>query len=286
MRRTISPVHNSLFSIHYSQMAYSHDAPEATCLLPGRFYLSAHGNRIHVTAVKATMREDDIWHLKRLNFFPELTAEQNRALETTSETVRFKKGETIYFPGQLTTHVYVVREGLVRLTRQTPKGAFLTLDILNPGDIFGEMALAGQDRQSDAAEAMRECVLWAIPREALAAVVTSNPAMALQIVKIIGFHRWQIENKVSTLLCTVPVRLARLIISLAQRYPATSRSGKRVVGLRLTHHDLGELIGSNREIVTATLNRFKQDGVIGAERGLVSIEDERKLGEIAQRDKD
>lgn len=232
------------------------------------------------------MREDDIWHLKRLNFFPELTPEQQSALETTSATVCFKKDETIYFPGQVTTQIYVVREGLVRLTRQTPKGAFLTLDILNPGDIFGEMALAGQDRQSDAAEAMRDCKIWAIPKDSLVSIVMANPAMALQITKIIGFRRWQVENKVSTLLCTVPVRLARFLLSFAERYPGTAKSGKRIVNLRLTHKDIGELIGSNREIVTATLNRFKQDGIIAADRGLVVIVDERRLSDQAQRDKE
>jgi CRP-like cAMP-binding protein len=231
------------------------------------------------------LREDDIWHLKRLNFFPELTAEQKAVVEASSETLSFKKQATIYFPGQLASHVYVIREGYVRLTRQTPKGAFITLDILNPGDIFGEMALAGQDRQSDAAEAMKDCTLWAIPRAALEAVVMTNPSMALQITKIIGFRRWQIENKVSTLLCTVPVRLARLILSLADRYPGKTRQDVRFVNIRLTHQDLGELIGANREIVTATLNRFKQDGIVDTARNMIVLANERKLSETAQREK-
>jgi CRP/FNR family cyclic AMP-dependent transcriptional regulator len=232
------------------------------------------------------VKDDDIWHLKRLNFFPELTEEQKAALDKVSETIRFKKDDTIYFPGQLSNHVYVVREGLVRLSRQTPKGGFLTLDILNPGDIFGEMALAGQDRQSDAAEAMKDCVLWAIPRAALVSLVMDNPMMALQITRIIGFRRWQIENKVSSLLCTVPIRLARLILSLADRYPGETKTGKRYVTLRLTHKDMGELIGSNREIVTATLNKFKQDGIIDTVRNYIILDDERRISDTAQRDKE
>ena len=232
------------------------------------------------------MRDDDIWHLKRLNFFPELTAEQKAALDKVSETVKFGKDETIYFPGQLSNHVYVVREGFVRLSRPTPKGGFLTLDILNPGDIFGEMALAGQDRQSDAAEAMKDCVLWAIPRSALVSLIMENPAMALQITRIIGFRRWQIENKVSSLLCTVPIRLARLVLTMADRYPGKTKSGQRYVALRLTHQDMGELIGSNREIVTATLNKFKQDGVIDTVRNYIVVADERRISDIAQRDKE
>ena len=232
------------------------------------------------------MAEDDIWHLQRLNFFPELTPEQKAFVESAAQTLKYKKNDPIYFPGQLANYVYVVQAGHVRLARQTPKGSFLTLDILNPGDIFGEMALAGQDRQSDTAEALRDCAIWAIPRDALIAVVTTNPGMMLQITKIIGFRRWQIENTVSSLLCTVPVRLARLILTLADRYPAkVPAPERRAVNIRLTHQDLGELIGANREIVTATLNRFKQTGLIDIARNQIILQNERALSDTAQRDK-
>jgi len=231
------------------------------------------------------MREDDIWLLKRLNFFPDATGEEMQALVQTIHPRTFQKGEMIYFPGELANHVYLVREGMIRLARITPEGRTFILEMFSPGDIFGEMALAGQDRRSETAEAMRDCSLWGVPRATLQAIVEKNPKMALQITKIIGFRRLQIENRVSNLLSTVPVRLARLILTLAERYPGPLDQAKRTIKIRLTHQDMGDLIASNREIVTATLNRFKKDSIIGFNGNTIILQNERELYNISGTDK-
>jgi len=231
------------------------------------------------------MREDDIWLLKRLNFFPDATGADMAALVQTIHPRTFQKGEMIYFPGELANHVYLVREGMIRLARITPEGRSFTLEMFNPGDIFGEMALAGQDRRSETAEAMRDCAVWGVPRTTLQAIVEQNPKMALQITKIIGFRRLQIENRVSNLLSTVPVRLARLLLTLAERYPGPIDQSRRTIKIRLTHQDMGDLIASNREIVTATLNRFKKDDIIRFDGGTIILHNERELYNISGTDK-
>ncbi len=228
---------------------------------------------------------NDIWHLKRLAFFPELSVEQIDAMAKSSRIRKFAKGDMVYFPGELANHVYLIREGFIRLSRVTPEGRSLTLDILQAPDIFGEMAVAGQERRSEVAEAMQPCVLWAIALPTLVQLVESDPRIALQITKIIGFRRTQIENKVSTLLSTVPVRLARLVLTLADRYPASTKLGRRAVKLRLTHREIGDLIASNREIVTATLNKMKKDKLIDFLQNRIVLTDEIRLREMAGTDK-
>jgi CRP/FNR family transcriptional regulator, cyclic AMP receptor protein len=231
------------------------------------------------------MREDDIWLLKRLNFFPDATGPEMTALVQTIRPRTFQKGEMIYFPGELASYVYLVREGMIRLARTTPEGRSFTLEMFNPGDIFGEMALAGQDRRNETAEAMRDCAVWAVPRTTLQAIVENNPKMALQITKIIGFRRLQIENKISNLLSTVPVRLARLLLMLADRYPGPLDTGRRTIKIRLTHQDIGDLIAANREIVTATLNRFKKDEVIAFNGTTIILKNEHEIHNISGTDK-
>jgi CRP/FNR family cyclic AMP-dependent transcriptional regulator len=231
------------------------------------------------------MREDDIWLLKRLNFFPDATTEEMQALVQTIRPRSFQKGELIYFPGELANHVYLVREGMIRLSRVTPEGRSFTLEMFNSGDIFGEMALAGQDRRNENAEAMRDCSVWGVPRTTLLAIVEQNPKMATLITKIIGFRRLQIENRLSNLLSTVPVRLARLLLTLADRYPGPLDQSRRTVKIRLTHQDMGDLIASNREIVTATLNRFKKDDVIRFNGSTIVLHNERELHNISGTDK-
>jgi len=229
--------------------------------------------------------EHEVWHLKKLNFFPSVTEEELQALIPSVKSYKYKKGDTIYFAGERADYVYLVKDGYVRLSRLTPEGRSLTLDIFDPGDIFGEMVLVGEDRRAEIAEAMQSCTLWLLPKSGLQAIVEQNPKMALQITKIIGLRRTQIENKISNLLTTVPVRLARLLIMLAERYPGRTTKGHRFIKIRLTHRDIGDLIAANREIVTATLNRFKKDGTIAFMKNMVVLTDEAALRDLAGLDK-
>jgi len=228
------------------------------------------------------MRLDDIWHMKRLNFFPAISDADMEALLRDNPLQTFKKGQPIYIAGQSANAMYLLKEGHVRMTRLAPEGRSLILDILNPGDVFGEQALAGIDQRSETADAMPDCVICPVPIPVMEGLLKQNPDMALQLTKIIGFRRHQIEMKIESLIfCTVPVRLARTLLMLANRYPGQTQKGFRYVKLRITHRELGELIGANREIVTATLNKFERDGLISFVRRWTVLHDEDRINILA-----
>jgi len=228
------------------------------------------------------MRLDDIWHMKRLNFFPAIAEHDLEALLRDNPLQKFKKGEPIYLTGQSANYLYLLKEGYVRISRLTPEGRSLILDILNPGDVFGEMALAGIDRRNESADAMQDCTICPVPIPVMAGLLEQNSAMALQLFKIIGFRRQMIEMKIESLIfCTVPVRLARMLLMLAERYPGRTQKGFRYVKLRITHREMGELIGANREIVTASLNKLKHDGLLSFVRKYIVLLDEEALAALA-----
>ena len=228
------------------------------------------------------MRLDDIWHMKRLNFFPAISEQDMEALLRDNPLQKFKKGDPIYMTGQPANYLYLVKEGYVRISRLTPEGRSLILDILNPGDVFGELALAGIDRRSESADAMQDCTICPVPVLVMAGLLEQNSAMALQLFKIIGFRRQMIEMKIESLIfCTVPVRIARMVLMLAQRYPGRTQKGFRYVKLRITHREIGELIGANREIVTASLNKLKHEGLLTLVRKYIVIQDEGGVSALA-----
>lgn len=216
-----------------------------------------------------------------MNFFPSVTEDQLKQLIPGVRIQHYKKAETIYVEGENAECIFLVRDGHVRLIRIVPDGRALTLDIFNPGDIFGELVLAGQDQRTEFAQALHDCTLWSLPKAGLKAIIEQNPQMAMQITKIIGFRRLLIENKIGNLLATVPVRLARLLLLFADRYPGQNGGGQRYINLRLTHNEIGDLIAANREIVTSTLNRFRRDGLIDLTRNLLVLINEPAIAELA-----
>lgn len=78
----------------------------------------------------------------------------------------------------------------------------------------------------------------------------------------------------------VPGRLASLLLRLAEGYGEEHDRGMRL-SFRLTHQDLARMIGSTRETVTMTMNRFRDDSLISVDRRVLIILDGERLGAAA-----
>ena len=111
--------------------------------------------------------------------------------------------------------------------------------------------------------------------------VDTHPGIALRVAKLIGRRRLELENRLQELMFKdVPTRLARTLLRIASQY-GREVDGKIQVQVRITHHDLGELIGATRETTTAALNRFKRDGIAERVRGRILITAPKKLRHLA-----
>ena len=153
-----------------------------------------------------------------------------------------------------------------------------------PGELIGDIDLFG-DREAttvESAEAVDSASLLAVPVDILRTLVINKPELSLAVHKLIGDRRAEILNRMQDVLfLTVPERLARLILRLAKDYPGESKTGRRFVNLRLTHAEFADLIGSNREAVSATFGKWKAAGPVDTVKGFVVIKDEAALKQIA-----
>lgn len=56
-----------------------------------------------------------------------------------------RKGSFVYSAGDKAGSLYILKEGKIKVSRLSENGKELTMDILRPGDIFGELVLAGEE---------------------------------------------------------------------------------------------------------------------------------------------
>lgn len=228
---------------------------------------------------------DLIWYLNRHNFIPSIQAHartlpktEHQSLLSQIEMRPLKRGEIVCFPGESSRYTYLLKEGHVRISRITPGGRTLALDILDPGHLFGEISLCGQTPRQEVAIAMSPALICKFPRGYIESLVRSDPEFALRITKAMGDRLLKIENRMEDMLfCPVPVRLARLLLSLSDRYPVLTDEGCRGIDLPLTHQEIGELIGANRETVTARLGQFRKEALIASHRHRIVLLDEARL---------
>src|SRR5262245_41175236 len=136
-----------------------------------------------------------IWFLKRCDLFERLTPEQSRQLESRARVRRYERNCPIYLPGDHSDGVLLLSEGRVRICAFTPDGKQAILDFIEPGELFGELALIDAHPREERAEAASPATVVLIPGDAMRRLLESVPDLFLGITKLIGFRRRRIERR-------------------------------------------------------------------------------------------
>ncbi len=218
-------------------------------------------------------RGEALWCIEHFDLFEHLSPLQRIKLLRLVKLVQYRRGETIYLPGDKGDTVYFLRKGRVKLAYLDQSGKRLTLMIRQHGELFGETALIGEEERRLIAEALENAEMCTISKYDLLKFAEGDLKLSLRISKLVGRRLLEIENRLEDLLFKdVPTRLARLLCKLAAQY-GTPDDGVIEIRLRITHQDLADLIGSTRETTSATLGGFERSGLIEKGRSKILIKD-------------
>jgi len=200
-------------------------------------------------------------------------------LSRMGESIRVERGEMIYQPGNPSNSVYVVEEGRVKLAYLDESGKKLTLVILDPGEIFGEMCLVGEKRRRHLATAIEETVVRCIDRQAFANAINAVPPYLQLMIKHFAHRMNEFEETLEDLAFKdIQGRLSRQLLKLSNDYGVKTKEGI-LIGFQITHKELADMIGSARENTTLALNRFEREGILDKSRYRIVIKNEEGLRE-------
>ena len=218
------------------------------------------------------------------DIFGDLAPEARAAVERSISVAGYPSGQIFYAPEEGGDRLYLLRSGRVRIYKLSPEGRALTLLILEPSSIFGEMALAEEWRHDSFAEAMTECIVGIIRRDDMRRVLNANPAVALRFMNIMSRRLRALERKLTDIAFkSVPQRLATVLLNLAGAQVAEADPASPPAVVRYTHQQLAEMIGSYRETVTKAIGEFREAGLIRVEEDAIYLTAMAKLQELASR---
>ncbi len=189
----------------------------------------------------------------------------------TVQTVR--RRQPVYLPGDPAQAVYLVTEGRVKISNWARNGKEVTFAIVGPGDLFGELeALEGTSRET-CAEALDEVTLAVVARDEFLAHLRRHPDVALELTKLLGARLRALHGRVEGLIFRdVPARIIHALQELSA-LPNGATKAEGPVRVRVTHQELANLIGCNRETVSAVLGQFRRRGLVRIERQAIIILD-------------
>lgn len=240
---------------------------------------------LQLTPVSAPMERtqsvsNKVWYLKHIRLFDGMSSSEMQEMERITRMQEVKKRQPLYLPGDPSSNVYLLKQGRVKLANTGASGKEVTFEILEPGEIFGEMeALEGSPRET-AAEALDDTLICVIRREDFDHYLATHPNVTVKLSKLIGLRLRKIQTRVEDLVFRdVPARLSHLLLELRKTDGVPTGTSTRL-HIKLTHQEMANLIGCSRETVSATLGQFRDEGLIQMDGRTIIIMNEKGLSKL------
>lgn len=172
---------------------------------------------------------------------------------------RYLARATIFEEGSVGEYMYVIREGQVKVSKMSDDGREKVLEMLGPGDFFGEMALLDRAPRSASVKATTDCVLLALSRNDFIALLRRNPEISLELVRELARRLRETDEEVRGLLFERVEGRTRRVLRRMATTPAPGRPHLLSTG-SVTHQQLADLVGTSRETITRVVKSLKRRG--------------------------
>ena len=219
--------------------------------------------------------------LRKCEVVADISAEALQPLLPNIKIGTYRPRQVIYLPGDRAQGVHFLTSGRIKVSKVTRDGKELTLAYRTEGDFFGEPCLLDGGPREEMAEAMDASVTVEVERELLDQLLRANGTAAYKFARALIARRKDLEARVEQLIFKdVGSKLAELLLTLGHEHGIADERGL-IVGLKITHQEMANLIGSTRETVSLTLSQFKRKGLIQTEGRKVILADQEGLRALA-----
>jgi CRP-like cAMP-binding protein len=222
---------------------------------------------------------EKLWYLKRLNLFEGMTEAE---VEQVSRELRMRHcAPRQPVLGSGSDHVYLVKEGRVRLFHLLEDGHEVTTAMLGPGQLFGLGALFGGDETATSAEAVEPSLICEAGAQDFLSMLARHPLLMAKVVMVMARQIFQLERAIETIASqTVPSRLAALLMSMDSEARNGSQAERPLPGV--SQEEMAKSISTSRESVSRTLARWQREGLIGRQGRRIVVLRPDQLRKIAE----
>jgi CRP/FNR family transcriptional regulator, cyclic AMP receptor protein len=200
--------------------------------------------------------------LATTGLFHDLDAETLRGLAERSIQRRYRRGQLIVSQGDPGDSLFVIAEGLVKVTVSSPDGEEMVLITLGPGETFGELALVDGGPRSASVEAIEPTEVLVLGRKGFFELVLERPGIVEGLLHSLGgLIRRLTDQTADFVFLDLHGRVAKLLLTiLAER--GVSGDGEASIDLPFTQTEIANMVGGSRQSVNQILRSFEEAGHI------------------------
>ncbi len=218
----------------------------------------AQANRARAERAAAEARERVLTALRRAHAFAWLERTQLAEVAEHASLVRIARRRRIYAQGDPIAGLYVVAAGRVRVVRAAGESRALTVAYRGPGDVIGEIAITQRPVHEDTATATDPVEVVQLPMRQMQEMLSRHSELGKRLLQLMVERRLDTERRIESLLSrAVESRVAEFLLDSAQRHGIPDSRGV-LIGVKYTHQEIADYVGSTRETVTLTLGELRR----------------------------
>jgi CRP/FNR family transcriptional regulator, cyclic AMP receptor protein len=221
---------------------------------------------------------DRVSLLRNNPLFCEFTPPILERISTYAKRRSVSKGATIFEKGDAGVGLIGVVSGSVKISVTSADGRDIVLNIIHPGEVFGEIALLDGRARTANATAMSDCELIVIERREFIPFLRSEPDVTLKLMEILCSRLRKTSEQVQDVtFLSMSARLAKALLRLT----ANAGPAKPASKVAITQREISQIVGRSRESTNKQLRAWAKRGWIRLERGSVTVLKADKLMDIA-----
>ena len=189
---------------------------------------------------------------------------------------QYKKGQYVYYEGNLIFGLHFICEGKVKLTATGFKGKEKIVRFASNGHILGHWQDENNKTYTSSAVTIDDSLICFIDNEILHEVFLSNPELTLNLMKYYSQELSHSERRLKYLsqMC-INERVAEALLYLIETFGIDPEQMK--IKVKLSRRELGDIIGATSEQVSRVLTHFKNENIIDTKGKDLIISDYEKL---------
>lgn len=209
--------------------------------------------------------------LSEIKIFSELTKKDLEELESLCTTHDYKKRSVVFSEGEASEWFYILTKGKIKITKLSQEGKEIILEIIQPTDFFGAIAVVRGFPYPANAVALEDCEILKMPKAAFSKILAKYPMISTQMLtNLIDRVRTSHENLKSIALEKVDSRIAFALIKLSENHGKPHKDGL-LVDMKITKQELADMVGTTVETTIRVMSKFRKSGYIDEHEGKIII---------------
>ncbi len=202
------------------------------------------------------------WYLKDHKLFKNLSFEEIDTLCILNRFKKTSKNQIVDLPHGDKERIFILKQGTIKLVKINDAGEEILIDILQKGDLFGELNLEKPtDRDEFFKVVSDEAIMCTFFKEKLEEVMYKKPEFALNYIKFLGLSFKKIQNGYKNILFKDTRTRVLLLLNMIIEKENVKVNNVSLPNY-LTQKDIAQLICATRQTVNTILNDLEKEGII------------------------